>query len=96
MSQLDSQTLIKVASLAKLRLDADVAQAYAGDIGKILQMMETLAHIDTEAVAPLANIHEVCQSLRPDVADAQIDRTLNQSMAPSVAEGLYLVPQVIE
>ena len=39
------------------------------------------------------------QPLREDVIGGngvEVNRELNQSIAPSVADGLYLVPQVIE
>lgn len=86
----------EVAKLARLGIDATTASSFANDIDKILTIMQTISTVDTEELAPLANIHEACQELRPDIADAEIDREQNQSMAPAVAEGLYLVPQVIE
>ena len=90
------QEILEVATLARLGVDEATAEDYADDISKILSLMQTLAGVDTENVAPLANIHEACQDLRADVANYDIDRTLNQSMAPKVEDGLYLVPQVIE
>lgn len=90
------QEILEVATLARLGVDEATAENYADDISKILSLMQTLAGVDTENVAPLANIHEACQDLRADVANYDIDRALNQSMAPKVEDGLYLVPQVIE
>lgn len=90
------QEILEVATLARLGVDEATAEDYADDISKILSLMQTLAGVDTENVAPLANIHEACQDLRADVANYDIDRALNQSMAPKVEGGLYLVPQVIE
>lgn len=95
-STVSRQEILEVASLARLGIDEATAENYAGDISKILSLMETLAGVDTDNVAPLANIHEACQDLRADVARHDIDRELNQSMAPKVGDGLYLVPQVIE
>lgn len=90
------QEILDVATLARLGIDEATAESYADDISKILGLMQTLAGVDTDNVAPLANIHEACQDLRDDVAQYNIDRKLNQSVAPSVENGLYLVPQVIE
>lgn len=84
------------ANLSRLAVDEATAQSYAGDLQKILTMMDVLSGVNTDSVAPLANIHEACQALRPDVADKNIDRENFQSVAPSVQDGLYLVPQVIE
>lgn len=95
-SSVSHHDILEVAALARLGVDEATAESYADDISKILTLMETLAGVDTENVAPLANIHEACQDLRADVARHDIDRKLNQSMAPKVEDGLYLVPQVIE
>ena len=96
MSQLTSDDILSVANLARLKVDDNLASDYASDIGKILAMMDTLSAVNTDDIKPLANIHEACQELRADVANPNIDRDAFQAVAPSVQDGLYLVPQVIE
>lgn len=96
MSQLTSDDILSVAHLARLKVDETLANEYAKDISKILAMMDILSSVDTDDIAPLANIHESSQTLRADVPTTDIDRTAHQSIAPSVTDGLYLVPQVIE
>ena len=88
--------IMEVARLARLAVDEETAQSYADDLDKILAMMETIADVDTEGLTPLSNVHEAAQTLRADGANPDIDREQNQSIAPSVEQGLYLVPQVIE
>ena len=95
-SSVSRQEILEVAKLARLGVDEDTASSYADDISKILILMDTLAGVDTADLTPLANIHEACQELRADVAKHDINRERNQSMAPAVEQGLYLVPQVIE
>ena len=90
------QEILEVASLARLGVDADTADSYANEISKVLGLMHTLAGVNTDDLAPLANIHEACQDLRADIAKHDINRERNQSVAPAVEQGLYLVPQVIE
>ncbi|WP_199507759.1 MULTISPECIES: Asp-tRNA(Asn)/Glu-tRNA(Gln) amidotransferase subunit GatC [unclassified Psychrobacter] len=94
--QVSRQEILEIANLARLGVDESTADSYAGDINKVLKMMQTLASVDTSDLKPLANIHEACQELRADFAEHDIDRERNQSMAPAVEDGLYLVPQVIE
>lgn len=96
MSQLTSDDILSVANLARLKVDDNLAADYAKDISKILSMMDTLSAVNTDDIKPLANIHEACQELRADVANPNIDRDAFQAVAPSVQDGLYLVPQVIE
>ena len=95
-SNVSRQEILEVASLARLGVDEDTADSYANEISKVLTLMDTLAAVDTDDLTPLANIHEACQELRADVAKHDINRERNQSMAPAVEQGLYLVPQVIE
>lgn len=95
-SNVSRQEILEVARLARLGVDEDTASSYADDISKVLKLMQTLGSVDTTDIKPLSNIHEVCQELRADVAKHDINRERNQSMAPAVEAGLYLVPQVIE
>lgn len=95
-SNVSREEILEVANLARLGVDESTASSYADDISKVLTLMETLGNVDTEGVKPLSNIHEVCQELRADVAKHDINRERNQSVAPAVEDGLYLVPQVIE
>lgn len=95
-NQICTTDILEVAKLSRLAVDEEVAQTFAEDIAKILDMMQTLSSVDTDNVAPLSNVHEAAQELRADIPNADIDRELNQSVAPAVEQGLYLVPQVIE
>ncbi|GAF62160.1 LOW QUALITY PROTEIN: aspartyl-tRNA(Asn) amidotransferase subunit C [Psychrobacter sp. JCM 18903] len=95
-SNVSREEILEVANLARLGVDESTADSYAGDISKVLKLMNTLSNVDTTGIKPLANIHEACQELRLDVAKHDINRERNQSVAPAVEDGLYLVPQVIE
>ena len=95
-NQICTTDILEVAKLSRLAVDEEAAQTFAEDIAKILDMMQTLSSVDTDNVAPLSNVHEAAQELRADIPNANIDRELNQSVAPAVEQGLYLVPQVIE
>ena len=90
------EEILEVANLARLGVDENTADSYATDITKILKMMDILGNVDTTDIKPLSNIHEACQELRADVAKHDINRERNQSVAPAIEDGLYLVPQVIE
>ncbi|WP_201592921.1 Asp-tRNA(Asn)/Glu-tRNA(Gln) amidotransferase subunit GatC [Psychrobacter sp. Pi2-51] len=95
-SNVSREEILEVASLARLGVDETTANSYANEISKVLKLMHTLGNVDTTDVKPLSNIHEACQDLRADVAKHDINRERNQSVAPAVEDGLYLVPQVIE
>ncbi|MEN6671174.1 Asp-tRNA(Asn)/Glu-tRNA(Gln) amidotransferase subunit GatC [Psychrobacter sp. B38] len=95
-SAVSREEILEIANLARLGVDESTANSYADEITKVLKLMVTLGNVDTTDVKPLANIHETCQELRADIAKHDINRERNQSVAPAVEDGLYLVPQVIE
>lgn len=95
-SNVSREEILEVANLARLGVDENTASSYADEISKVLKLMHTLGNVDTTDIKPLSNIHEVCQDLRADIAKHDINRARNQSVAPAIEDGLYLVPQVIE
>lgn len=95
-NRISTDEILDIAKLSRLAVSADQANGYADDLSKILAMMDILADVNTDGVAPLTNVHDMTQHLRDDVPNRDIDRARNQSIAPSVADGLFLVPQVIE
>ncbi len=99
MSMISCEEIVSIARLARLNVDDNQSQQYAESLSKILSMMDILADVNTDDVKPLTNVHDMSQRLRDDVVDGNglaVNRELNQSVAPAVQDGLYLVPQVIE
>ncbi len=93
---ISTDEILNIANLARLGISEYQASDYAKDLSKILNMMDILAEVNTDDVAPLTNVHDMTQPLREDIVNDNVHRELNQSIAPAVADGLYLVPQVIE
>lgn len=93
---LDRQDVEKIAHLARLAIDPADAADYARELSNILDLVEQMDQIDTRDCTPLAHPLEASQRLRPDRVTETDRRELFQSIAPQVADGLYLVPRVIE
>ena len=96
MSNIDSSTVVKIAELAKLAVEEDQLSAYASELSAILELVEQMDAAETGSVEPLAHPIDANQPFREDEVSEPNQRELFQSMAPSVADGLYLVPKVIE
>lgn len=86
----------QVAHLARLELAPEKLPAFAGQLSNILAMVDQLSAAVTEGVTPMAHPLEMSQRLRPDVVTEGDRREVYQAHAPAVAEGLFLVPKVIE
>ena len=93
---LDRSDIEKIAHLARLALVEDRVASYAKDLSNILNLVEQLESVDTEAVSPMAHPLHMAQRLRPDTVTEADQREAFQAIAPLVESGLYLVPKVIE
>ncbi len=96
MSDIDSSTVVKIAELARLAVDESHLEGYARELNAILELVGQMDAADTASVDPLAHPIDATQPFREDEVSEPNQRELFQSMAPSVADGLYLVPKVIE
>ena len=109
---ISSDDVEKIARLARIRIDGSAVADVSQRLGNILAMADRLQAVNTEGVAPMANPLELTlrlsaedkttQRLRADVVTepagtaAAAARDAFLAIAPSSAQGLYLVPKVIE
>jgi aspartyl-tRNA(Asn)/glutamyl-tRNA(Gln) amidotransferase subunit C len=93
---LERSDVEKIAHLARLGLDeADVPRT-TDTLNSILGLVDRMQAVDTDGIEPLAHPLEATQRLRADVVGESNRRDAYQAIAPAVADGLYLVPKVIE
>jgi aspartyl-tRNA(Asn)/glutamyl-tRNA(Gln) amidotransferase subunit C len=93
---LTSAEVNRIAWLARLAIDTDKIEAYAHDLSGILDFIEQMSAVETDAVLPMAHPLDQAQRMRPDEVMEPDQRALFQAQAPAVEAGLYLVPRVIE
>ncbi len=93
---MDTDTVKKIAHLARLAISEADIPLYARNLSDILALVEQMNAVDTTGIAPLAHPLDAVQRLRPDQVSEDDERERFQSIAPAVQDGLYLVPKVIE
>lgn len=86
----------RIAHLARIRIDAGQAEEVRAKLDAILALINELAAVDTSGVEPMAHAQDVTLTLRDDVVTESDESGISQRLAPSVADGLYLVPKVLE
>lgn len=86
----------KIAHLARLEVAESDIPEYARNLSNILGLMAQMEAVDTHGVKPMAHPFDAVQRLRADEVTESDQRDHFQQIAPKVAEGLYLVPKVIE
>lgn len=87
-----------VANLANLHLTDEEVGRMAHDLGGILEHMDQLAKIDTEGIAPMAQVlshEEETATLRPDAERESFTNEEALGNAPLSGAGYFKVPRVI-
>lgn len=95
------EDVIRVAELAHLELAPDETPRMVTDLNAILDYVAELGELNTQGVAPLAQVSELFEasgssSLRADVLRPSIDRAEVMSQAPESSGAFFKVPKVIE
>ena len=92
----DTNTVRKIASLARIAVTDGEVEAMTGELNNILGWVEQLGEVDTDGVEPLATVIDLKLRLRDDaVTDGNIrDEVL--ANAPEAQHGFFAVPKVIE
>jgi aspartyl-tRNA(Asn)/glutamyl-tRNA(Gln) amidotransferase subunit C len=93
---LQPKDIMGIAHLARLQIEPDDVPKYARELSAILELVEQMNVAVTNDVEPMAHPLDETQRLRPDEVTETDERERFQSIAPSVHDGLYLVPRVIE
>ena len=93
---LDKDQVRQIATLARLKLKPEEHAELVDKLSRIVDFVDHLSEADTAGVVPMAHPLDVAQRLRPDVVTEADERDRYQENAPSVTDGLYLVPKVIE
>ena len=93
---IDKKHIEDIANLARLTVNQHTAAEATDKINDIVAMVEQMSDVDTDNVEPMANPLDAVQRLRADRVTESDQRESFQKIAPTTAEGLYLVPQVID
>jgi aspartyl-tRNA(Asn)/glutamyl-tRNA(Gln) amidotransferase subunit C len=93
---IDSETVDKIAHLARLELAADEKQEMIADMNKILGFMAKLDEVDTTGVEPLVYMSSEVNVFREDMVKQEITVEEALENAPKHDDKYFLVPKVIE
>jgi len=97
---LDAATVRRIATLARIRLDAEETERLRGELNGILGWIAQLNEVNVDGVEPLAGAAHMALRLRADVVNdgGYPDRIVANAPDPvHLAEGAYFaVPKVVE
>ena len=85
-----------VAHLARLHLSPEEEQKFGAQLGQVLGYMATLNQPDVSQVEPTAHAMPLVNVTRPDVPHSSLSNEEALRNAPAKANGLFLVPKIVE
>lgn len=85
-----------VAHLARLSLTSDEEKKLGAQLGHILGYIEKLNELDVTGVEPTAHAVPMVNVTRPDEIRPSLPHTDAMRNAPAQANGLFIVPKIVE
>jgi len=85
-----------VAHLARLSLTPAEEQQYGAQLEGILGYIEKLKQLDVEGIEPTAHAVPLANVFRPDAARSSLSNEEALRNAPAKANGLFVVPKIVE
>ena len=93
---LDRAQVRHVALLARLGLEPGDEEVYAEQLSGILQHIDRLQELDTDAIPPTAQVVEVAATLREDEPRPSLTQQEALANAPAAVDGFFRVPSIQE
>ena len=84
-----------VAALARLGLSDAEKERLRDQLSSILEHIDALSEVDTDAIPPTASVIPLSNVLRDDVAQPSLPRDLVLSNAPRQPDGFFEVDAVL-
>ena len=85
-----------VAHLARLSLSPDEERKIGEQLGNILGYIEKLKEVDVSGVEPTAHAFPLVNVTRPDEVRPSLSQEDALRNAPNHANGLFMVPKIVE
>jgi aspartyl-tRNA(Asn)/glutamyl-tRNA(Gln) amidotransferase subunit C len=86
----------RIAQLSRLALTDEESVRTLNQLNGVFDLIEQLKAVDTAGVEPMTHTQDMVLRLRDDQVSEPDRRDDYQQVAPSVEQGLYLVPRVVE
>ncbi len=93
---IDRDEIARIAHLARLEVNDEAVARTVEELANILDFVGRMDAVDTSDVTPMAHPLDANQRLREDQITETDRRSEFQAVAPTVENGFYLVPKVIE
>ena len=93
--KITKEEVLYVAHLARLDLDEESIEKFAGQIDEILGYIEKLNQVDTNGIKPTSHAISLTNAFRNDEKKEPIERGLALANAPEKEDGQFVVPKIV-
>ena len=93
---IDRETVLKIASLSKLKLSEEEIELFSRQLPDIVKFVEKLEELDTENILPFYEMIDKEAPLRKDEAKKVLSRNEALMNAPEKKDGFFVVPRVVK
>ena len=91
--QIDLQHVVK---LARIELSAEEEKRISPQLSEIIQYVEKLNELDVDEIEPTAHVVQLTNVLREDQPRPSLSQDDAMRNAPKSANGLFVVPKIVE
>lgn len=85
-----------VAQLARLEITPEEESRLATQLGRVLEYVEKLQTLNVDDVEPTAHASALANVFRADEPEATLPHEHAMANAPAKANGLFIVPKIVE
>ena len=85
-----------LARLARLEITPEEVELFGGQIGRILDHVEQMNKLDITGIEPTAHAITVFDVIREDTVTESLPKETILENAPRSANGLFVVPKVLD
>ncbi len=85
-----------IAHLARLNLTPEEEQQFGAQLAHVLQYIEKLKELDVTNIEPTSHAVPLVNITRPDEARPSLPHEEAMRNAPAKANGLFIVPKIVE
>ena len=93
---IDYDIALKIAKLSRLKLTKLQTEKIVTELSEVLQFVQKLDKVDTSSVLPMNMVTPIEPQKRSDKVDDGNYQEKILKNAPSVKEGFFSVPKVVE
>ena len=94
--KVDSETLKKIAQLARLEFSPEEEEKMRQDLNQMLDWVAQLEEVDTEGVEPLTHISQEANTWREDVQGVHLEREKALLNSKNTDDTYFKVPKILK